>query len=448
MRILLAIVIGAASAAAAEPASFLSARTADGSAHPPEQWSARENVLWKTDLPGLGWSSPIVSGGRVYLTSCVSTGKVREPKKGLYLKDLNANLYPVPKDPHEWKVYALDLDTGAIAWERVARAAVPPKPHHIKNTLASETPATDGERLYVLFGNVGLFCYDLEGKPLWQIDIPPRNTQYGWGTSISPIVHEGRVYLVNDNDEESYLACLDGATGKEIWRVAREEKTNYATPYLWRNSKRIELVASGMDWARSYDLEGKLLWKLKGRSILAIPTPFADGDLLYLTSGHVAWGGNPVYAIRAGASGDISPDPDGKGPLGEHLAWHVPKGGPYHPTPILVDGRLYFLYDRGMLACFDAKTGKEIYGRQRLSVSGFTASPWSYAGKIFCLNEDGVTVVVKAGSTFEILHKNVLDDDDMCMATPAVAGEKLIVRSSARVYCIAKSSPSAAAGGR
>lgn len=426
----------AAAPSTPEAPRYLSARHSEGEQTPPDRWSEVENVLWKTELPGLGWSSPIVTGGRVYLTTCVSSGAVREPRKGLYLEDLNANLYPKETAQHEWKVYCLDQSTGSVLWERVAHAGVPPKPHHLKNSLASETPVTDGQRLFAYFGNIGLYCYDLDGKPLWQIEMPARETQQGWGTSISPIVHEGRLYLVNDNEEESNLVCYDCTSGKELWRVARDEKTNYSTPYIWKNKLRTELVMSGINWARSYDLSGKPLWQIKGLSILAIPTPFAHDGILYLTSGHVVWGKNPMYAIRPGANGDISPPADGEGKLSEHLEWHNPKGGPYHPTPIIVGDQMYVLYDRGFFASYDVKTGREVYSRKRLPVADFTSSPWSYGGKIFCVNEDGVTVAIDAGPEFKVSHENRLAEDDMCMASPVVLGDKLLIRTAARLYCI------------
>ena len=187
-------------------------------------------------------------------------------------------------------------DLVGAAWRH---AGIPAKPHHIKNTLASETPTTDGERIYAYFGNQGLYCFDMDGKPLWSREMPAAETQYGWGTSISPVVYQDRVYLVNDNNEQSYMLALDKRTGEVIYRVERDEKTNYATPFVWENELRTELVVSGIGYARSYDLDGKLLWQLKGKSILAIPTPFAKFGLLYLTAGHVVWGGNPMYAIRA-----------------------------------------------------------------------------------------------------------------------------------------------------
>jgi outer membrane protein assembly factor BamB len=416
---------------------FLTGRqTSPGeTAHPPERWSATQNIAWKTEIAGLGWSSPIVWNGRVYLTTCINTSKDRRPRKGLYLEDVDANKYPREKSVHQWKTLCLDLATGKIVWEQTASEGVPAKPHHIKNTLASETPTTDGERLYVLFGNLGLFCYSLDGRPLWTVPIPPRETRYGWGTSMSPVVYGDRVYYADDNEESASLVALDKRTGKEIWRVTRNEKTNYSTPFIWETPNRTELAISGINWATAYDLSGKELWRIKGKSILAIPTPFAHDGLLYVTSGHVVWGEHRIYAIRPGASGDISPVPDK--PLDSHIAWFQ-KIGPYHPTPLIVGDRLYMLFDRGFLMCFDAKTGTLVFDKQRLPKgNAFTSSPWSYAGKLFCVNEDGVTYVVDAGPKFKLLHTNSLAEDDMCMATPVIVGDKLLIRTAKRLYCVA-----------
>lgn len=410
------------------------ARRETGDVHPPMKWSATENVLWKTDLPGLGWSSPVVWGDRVYLTTCVNTGKGAAPRKGLYIEDLDATKYPPAKDEHLWKVYCLDLNSGSIVWERTAHAGIPKMTHHLKNTLASETACTDGERVYAHFGNLGLFCYDMDGEPLWEHLIEPRQTRYGWGTAMSPIVYKDRVYLVNDNEEESSLLSLDKKTGEVIWEMPRDEKTNYSTPFIWENDERTELVISGINWVMSYDLEGKELWRIKGKSILAIPTPFEQFGLLYVTSGHVLWGENRIYAIRPGASGDLSPV-EGED-IDEHLVWYQ-KQGPYHPTPLIVGEKLYMLLDRGFMMCFDAMTGEEIYGKQRIPMGrAFTSSPFTYGDTIFCINEDGVTFLIKPGEKFEVLDKNALADDDMCMATPVVLGDKLLIRTSARVYCI------------
>jgi outer membrane protein assembly factor BamB len=444
---LVCLIIGALTTAAwgeEQVPRFLTGRLpATGStARPPDRWSATDNILWKTELPGRGWSSPIVWGHRVVVTTCVTTGQEREARKGLYLEDVDANKYPKDSDIHQWKVFCLDLNSGRVLWERVAHAAVPAKVHHIKNSLASETAATDGQRIYAYFGNVGLFCYDMEGKLLWSRLVAPTETRYGWGTATSPIVYRDRVYVVNDNEEGSYVLVLDKVTGDEVLRIDRDEKTNYATPFVWENELRTELVTSGIGWTRSYDLQGKLLWQLKGKSILAIPTPFAQFGNLYLAAGHVVWGENPMYAVRPGASGDIS--------LGEnettsdYIAWSQQKAGPYHPTPLVCDDTLYVLYDRGFLAAYDAKSGREIYPRKRIpNGTAFTSSPWAYDGKLFCLNEDGVTFAIQTGPEFEILHTNRLADDDMGMATPVIVGDKLLIRTGPRMYCVGSASPTA-----
>ena len=418
---------------------FLSSREpAEGATgHPPEKWSHTDNVSWKTDLPGLGWSSPIVSDDRVFVTTCISAGETAEPRKGLYIEDVDANKYPPVKDIHVWKVFCLDLASGEIIWEKAAHEGIPSKPHHIKNTLASETPATDGERIYAHFGNVGLFCYNVDGALQWTYEVEPRETRYGWGTSQSPVVHAGRVYLCNDNEEASFFVALDARTGKEVWRVDREEKTNYATPFVWENELRTEIVLSGINWTHSYDLTGKPLWRLKGKSILAIPTPFEKFGQLYLTSGHVVWGESPMYCIRAGATGDISPV-EGE-PLNESLVWRRGEGGPYHPTPLIVNDILYVLLDRGFMTAYDAHTGEPVYATRKKRIPkgrAFTSSPWTYGEKLFCLNEDGVTFVIQSGPEFKVLHTNHLADDDMCMATPVIVDDKLLIRSSKRIYCL------------
>lgn len=432
------ILLGVAGVAEAETnvPRFLTGRqwSESAGAHPPEHWSASENVAWKTDLPGLGWSSPIVWNGKIFLTTCINQGEGRAPRKGLYLEDLDANKYPPEKSEHLWKVYCLNLADGSIVWEQLAHQGIPPKPHHIKNTLASETCATDGEHVYAMFGNLGLYCYDLDGNLQWNYKIEPRETRYGWGTGTSPVVYEDRVYLINDNEEQSSLVALDKRSGKVIWEVRRDEKTNYSTPFVWNNPLRTELVISGINWATSYDLSGKELWKIKGKSILAIPTPFEQFGLLYVTSGHVAWGENWIYAIKPGGSGDLSP-PDEEGST-EHLAWYR-KMGPYHPTPLILDETLYMLFDYGFMAAFNAKTGEVVYGKKRIPLGrAFTSSPFSYAGKIFCTNEDGVTFAIQPGAEFKVLYTNELAEDDMCMATPVVVGDRLLIRSSARLYCI------------
>jgi outer membrane protein assembly factor BamB len=399
---------------------------------PPDRWSATENVAWTRDIPGRGWSSPIVWGEHVFLTTVINTGQSEDPRKGLYF----GGDRPLPPDAaHRWVVMCLDLATGEVRWEREVHSGKPATSIHLKSSFASETPVTDGERVYCYFGNLGLFCFDLDGKELWKKMIPPHKTRSGWGTAASPVLDGERLYLINDNEDESYLAAYDKRSGDEVWKVPRDEKSNWSTPLIWKHAQRTEIVTPGTGKVRSYDLDGKLLWELKGMSSITIATPYTDGDLLYISSGYVMDSKRPIYAIRPGASGDISLQ-DGAS-SNEYIVWSQPKAAPYNPTTLVYENRLYALYDMGILACFDASDGKEIFSRKRIPQGGsFTASPWAYDDKVFCLNEDGVTSVFKAGDSFELLHTNPLAEDDMGMATPAIVGGTLLIRTAARVYCI------------
>jgi outer membrane protein assembly factor BamB len=400
----------------------------------PDKWSPNENILWKRDIAGRGWSSPVVWGNRVFLTTAINEGKAKEPKKGLYF---GGNQYKPSEHIHQWKVICLNLDDGKVLWEKLARKGKPQSTIHIKNSYATETPVTDGERVYAYFGNHGLYCYSVEGKLLWNKQWPARKTRYGWGLAASPILHKGKLYVVNDNDEQSYLVSLDAKTGKELWRTKRDEKSNWATPYIWENKLRTEIITSGTQKVRAYDLDGKMLYQFGGNSSITIATPYSKFGLLYITSGYVGDRKKPIFAIRPGAKGDISlrPDQDSS----EFVAWCQRRAGPYNPSTIVYGDLLYVLLDRGIVACYEAKTGKQVYGPVRLPEGrAFTSSPWAHNGKIFYLNEYGETYVLQAGRKYKLLHTNKLLEEDMCMATPAISGDKLIIRTDARVYCFKK----------
>ena len=400
----------------------------------PEKWTATENVAWKTDIPGRGWSSPIVSGDKVFLTSVVNQGETEEPKKGLYLGGERPD---APQSVHQWIVYGLDLQTGKILCERKVHEGTPAGPKHVKNSYASETPVTDGERVYACFGNVGIWCLDFDGNIVWNKPLELHKTRAAWGTAASPVLHGDRLYLCNDNDDSSYLLALDKKTGDEVWRVPREERSNWSTPFIWVNDQRTEIVTAGTKQVRSYDLEGKLLWSQKGMSSITIATPYAANGLLYLSSGYVGDRTRPIYAIRPGATGDISLA-EGQ-TANQWIAWSIPQGAPYNPTTLVYNDRLYVVYDMGFIACYNALDGSVIAERKRIpDIRAFTASPWAYGGKVFCLNEDGITCVFNAADPVELLYTNPLAEDDMAMATPAIAGDRLLIRTSARLYCIEK----------
>ncbi len=403
--------------------------------HLPLVWGTGTNVAWRAEIPGRGWSSPIVWGDRIFLTTAVSDVEMEAPKKGLYF---GGDRPQPPGGRQRWLALCLDRDSGKVEWTRELHAAPPLTPIHLKNSYASETPVTDGERVYVCFGSLGLYCLDFKGTVLWSRAFEPHKMRYGWGTSSSPVLHGERLYVVNDNEESSSVTAYDKRTGREVWRTPRDEPSNFATPFVWTHPLRTELVVPGRNQVRSYDLEGRVLWQFQGMSTITIPTPFAADGLLYLCAGYV--GDNlkvnkPVYAVRPGGTGDLTlPDGARDGPF---IAWREPNAAPYNPSPLAYEGRFYVLWDFGFLNCRSARDGHQIYDKQRLKnggTVGFTASPWAYRGRVFCLSEDGDTYVVPAGDSFQIERVNSLDE--MCMATPAIAGDRLFIRTLSHLYCL------------
>ena len=396
----------------------------------PESWSRTDNVAWRTEIPGLGWSSPIGTNCLIVFTTVVSDGDVEFPECGWY----GGGERDIPADTHHWLIYALDLDTGEPRWTTEVHSGAPQSSHHVKNTFASESPVTDGERLYVMFGNLGIYALDFNGTVLWSRELGTSATRNGWGTAGSPVVHDGRLYVVVDTDDQSYIAALSGETGAEVWRTDRDEGSNWSTPYIWEHAQQTEIVTLGTDKVRSYNLDGELLWELSGMSSIVIPTPITAHGMLYIESGYIADFFRPVYAIRPGASGDISLQEGVSS--NEYVAWSLEQGGSYHPSPLVYGDYYYTLLDRGLMTCHDARTGEEIYGRQRITVGeGFTSSPWAYNGKIFALSESGTTYVIEAGREFRIIGENELDE--FTMATPAILNDSLIIRTSEAVYRIA-----------
>lgn len=433
-NLLLFILLGCFSALTQEPTHWPQYRGAagDGLASGetlPIRWSETENVVWKTDVPGWGWSSPIVWGNRIFITSAVGEEELPVPHVGGY-----PGGHIPATDEHRYMLYCIDFETGDIAWEQEAHRGVPPEERHPRNSFASETPVTDGERVVAYFGNLGVFCYSADGSlKLWERRYDSYKMRGGWNTGTSPVLHEGIIYIQNDNEESSFLEALDLETGEPRWRVEREEKSNWSTPYVWENDIRKELVTIGSNKIRSYDLDsGEVLWELSGTSGLVSLMPMAVDGLLYVGAGYHY---GPLYAIRPGASGDISL---GSGETSnEFIAWFQRRGSSIHPCYLVSENRLFVCYDSGLAACFDAKTGEEIFGRQRLETEGgrFYASPWAYRGHIFMLNENGTTWVLEDGPEFKILHKNSISED-VAWATPAIAQGSLFLRTYTGLYRI------------
>jgi outer membrane protein assembly factor BamB len=401
----------------------------------PSTWDAKTNIAWRTPIPGRGWSSPVVWGDRVFVTAVVND-KTLPSRPGLYISDLVGKL---PEGAQVRKLLCLDFASGKLLWERTVDDRPAASPIHIKNSYATETPVTDGEHVWAMFGNHGVYCFDIKGTKLWSHALPVRKIRFGWGTAASPVLAGDMLLVPLDNEEKSELLALDIRTGETRWRATRpEEKANWATPLVWKNRVRTEIVTAGSHRVRSYDLDGNMLWEMKGMSTIAIPTPIAspDGDLAFVTSGYQFDPFRPLYAIRPGGKGDITLEPTQTS--SETVAWVQRQAGTYHPTPLVYDGLLYMLYDKGFLACFEARTGKEIYSRQRIDPTGdkFTASPWAADGKIYCLSEEGDTYVIRAGPNYELLAKNPLGE--MSLASPAASRGSILIRTAAHLYRISE----------
>jgi outer membrane protein assembly factor BamB len=421
----------------------------------PTTWSDTKNVAWKVDVPGRGWSSPIVWGDQVIVTSAVSPGAFKAPSTGIFGNDYAADLSRQGLSDQEvlkrlvardieltaeagelrYMIYSFEVASGKMRWQQEAHRGAPFGGRHRKNTYASETPATDGERIYALFGNVGLFCYTIDGKLLWTHRIEPHPRYLDFGTAASPVVHDGRVYLLDDNEVSSYIAALDAKSGDLVWKTTRtagggHPLSGWSTPYVWVNAKRTEIVAIGRQLATSYDLDGKELWRLGGLT-QANPTPTEGEGMLYVGTGSQGESNRPLFAIKPGASGDMSLK-DGS-TRSDFVAWYQPRASAYTSSPLVFGGRVYVVNDTGVLQVFDAKTGREIYKARVGGVGNtFSASPWAYGGKLFCLSEEGDTFVLNPGDKYDEAAKNSLGG--MTLATPAVTRDGLFVRTAVALY--------------
>ena len=410
----------------------------------PDTWTTTENVAWRIDIPGRSWSSPVVWDDHVFVVTAVNTKTPNQPLSPVvtYLaRSLGGTMSGAditkPTDEHRWTLYDIDVRTGRIRWERQIQAALPQQPVHQKNSYASETPVTDGERVYVYLGYAGLFAFDMNGAPVWSKPIDAPRMRTGWGTAASPVLHNGRLYIVNDNEDRSFIAAFDALTGAQLWRTAREdERSNWSTPFVWQNERRTEIVTTGTRKVRSYDTNGNLLWELAGMTSIHAVTPVAGHGLLFVSSGYFPDNPRPTYAIRPGASGDISLKAGETS--NDFIAWSNPTLASAYPSPLVLGEQYYTLMDRGFLTSNDPRTGNEVYGRQRIAVDSgtFTASPWAYNGKIFAISEDGDTFVMQAGPSFKLLGRNALNE--MTLASPAVANGSLFIRTATKLYRITK----------
>jgi outer membrane protein assembly factor BamB len=398
-------------------------------ATPPATWnvSTSANVAWRTPIPGLGHSSPIVWGDRIYLTSAVSNAAV---SRSLTLGDVDQAGIDPAKDmvPHRWQLMALDRLSGKVLWTRSVHQGLPRVKRHVKASHASATPATDGKVIVALFGSEGLFAFDPAGKELWRQDLGVMSVgladdpTYEWGPASSPVIHGNVVIVQNDRYRDSFLIAFELATGKELWRSGRDELPAWTTPLVHEGGgPQPTIVTNSPRFIRGHDLAtGRERWRLQDPDgEVKISTPIAAGGLAIVTGGYPS-AGRPIYAIRVS---------DGS------LAWRVDRGSPYTSTPLVHEGLLYVVTDNGILSAYQVSNGQRVYQR-RLSpgTGGFSASPVAAGGRLYLASEDGKVFVVRAGRTFELLASN--DMNEVCMATPALSGDLLLIRTQGHLYAL------------
>ena len=426
----------------------------------PSTWSTTKNVEWVSDIPGTGWSSPIIWGGRVFVTSASSDKAMKSPSLGVdFSNDYVAELMNQGKTndeveklvmardtelPNEveltYSLFCIGIENGQILWQRDFFQGPPPVGRHRKNSYTSETPVTDGERIYVYVAFLGLYAFDFEGNQVWSTPLEPGKVYLDFGSGASPALFGNQVFILNDNEEESYLAAFDKRTGEPMWRTARTDlgsdqlRSGWSTPFVWNHEQRAEVVTLGPGKVISYDLDGKELWRMGRMSLMSIQSPFSWGGLLYVTAGSARESNKPIAAVRPGAAGDITPDEQSN--RNKYVVWYDRvAGGTYLPTPVIYDGGLYALSDKGIFSRYDAKTGKRTYkSRIHKTARNFTSSPWAYNNMVFCINEEGNTFVIKAGEEFELLGINALEG--FTLATPAIAGDRLLIRTQNSLYSI------------
>jgi outer membrane protein assembly factor BamB len=407
----------------------------------PEEWGADKNLAWKAAVPGQGWAQPVVVGDRVFVATAVSPNQAK-PKNMMAGVTDPATMGKGPRNPpdaaYSWELHALDRATGLTRWKKVVAAGKPKYPVHPSNTFATETPAADAEQVYAFFGMAGVVAaYTHAGEPVWTKDVGTYPFTAGFGSGSSPVLHAGRLFVQSYNEDSAFLLCLDAKTGAQLWKAERAKGSAWSTPLVWKNSARTEVVATGSKSAIGYDpATGKELWTLGGVDTSFSSSAVAAGDVLYFGASSPG-SASPLYAVKAGAHGDISLKKGEKS--NEFVLWHRTGVAPGMASPLVVDGLLY-IQGGGTLSCLDAKTGVQKYKERLPKTRGAEAAcPFAAGDKLYFTDEGGQTFVVKPGAEFEVLATNKLGaEGEVFWASPAVAGTDVFVRGTEYLYCVRK----------
>jgi outer membrane protein assembly factor BamB len=390
----------------------------------PVEWSDTKNVAWKTPLPGRAFSTPVVAGDRVFITNAIPAA---EPPKEAGTPQRGPGGGSGAGIEHKLVVMALDRRTGKSLWQQTAATVMPHEGYHQRyGSFASYAPVTDGRHVWALFGSYGLYCYDVDGALKWKKELPKMKMKMSFGEGGAAVLHGSRLILNLDQESGSFIAVLDKTTGKELWRKDRDELSSWSTPLVVNDGGRQHIVVSATGKVRAYDLEtGDVVWECGGLGANVIPAPVVSDGIVIVMSGFR----NPnLLAIRLGRKGDLTGT--------DAIVWTNQRGNSYTPSPVLYEGKLYFVTDNGMLSCFDAATGKAYYQQQRLPKAyNFKASPVAAGGKLYLATEEGDVVVVKLGEKFEVAATNAFADQSF-IASPVIVDGSVLLRSREALYCV------------
>jgi outer membrane protein assembly factor BamB len=395
----------------------------------PVRWSDTSNVAWKVEVPGRGHSSPVIWGDRIFVTTAVPTGRKPGPSDAAAGRDgRRGDGGAGAHEEHRFDVIAFDRATGTVVWRQTAATATPHEGYHATyGSFASNSPTTDGQRVYASFGSRGVFAYDLNGTLLWRRDFNIQMRMFQeFGEGVGPVLDEGRLILLFDHEGDGFLVMLDAATGREIWRTPRTDGTNWAAPLVVRHQGRTQIVVNSPRKVRGYDYEsGKQIWETAGLGLNTIPRPVQHGDSVLVMSGFIR---PALFAIRLGREGDLAGT--------DAIKWSANRGLAYTSSPVLHEGKLYFLTDNGLVSAIDAATGTPVYQQVRLPKPyAIKASPVAAGGMLYFPTEDGDVVVARIGPTLDVVATNTLTDQSF-VASPAVAGGDIVLRSRTHLFRI------------
>ena len=403
----------------------------------PAGWNAEtgENIAWKTDIPGLAHSCPIIWGDKVFITTAVNTATQEDIQTGIY-----GSIGSVPDSSvHDWKVYCLDLHSGEIEWEQTSHTGVPEQKRHPMSSHANATPATNGKYLVAFFGSEGLYCYDMKGKLIWSKDFGVLKSNFflvpdaEWEFSSSPLIHKNKVIIQCDVAENSFVAAFDLKTGEQLWKQDRDEYPGWETPNIYSDGTRDLVVVNGFKHRGAYDFEsGEEIWRMSGGGDIPIPSPIVGKDFIYFNSAHGK--SSPILAVRKDAKGDLTLN-EGE-TTNEYISWSKVRGGAYMSTMVLYGDYLYNARWNGNLTCYNALTGEEMYSEKVGGGNSYTSSPVAADGIVYVADNNGMVYSVKAGPEFELLASNPLND--VYMSTPAIVTNFIVFKTARQVIAVSK----------